>query len=396
MKNIFFISIAAAIVLFSCTKEWSDFPTVPKSWPEEYRQTPYTYLQNKYLDSVLRYELAKQNEAYNSGNYSLDEKMNMICQIDSLKETSEFEPTDDVSFYESLSSGLIAEINNHPYIQEFVSRFAQKDNYDANDILVYTGTSDCFDAISKFQILKNYEDGIDVIPLFSIRSSLTGEETNDLDYSNSFSTNTKGARYSLHAKWGNTIEYMWNTSSPTIRSSVLSAMSDWRKASNYKISFSEITKNINWNKTCWLMGWKYFIRISHSNSTNYAGRSSIGKVPWAILEFTNGAYYPRTYQHELGHSLGLIHEHQRNDRDNYITYHKENVSVGNRYNFSKMPASSCNYYGTFFDFNSVMLYGSYSGNLNNKKALTKKDGSVFLGGSQISDNDKAVIRQIYN
>ncbi len=396
MKTIFSIAVFTAIVLCSCTKEGSDFSSVPKSWLEEYRETPYTYLQNKYLDSVLRYELAKQNEAYNSGDYSLDEKMNMICQIDSLKEISGVETIDDVSFYDSLSSGLIAEINCHPYIQEFVNRFAQKDNYDANDIVVYTGTSDCFDAISKFQILKNHEDGIDVISLFSIRSSLTGEEINNLEYSNSFSTNTKGARYSLHAKWGNTIEYMWNTSTPTIRSSVLSAMSDWRKATNYKITFSEITKNINWNKTCWLMGWKYFIRISHSNSTNYAGRSSIGKVPWAILEFTNVAYYPRTYQHELGHSLGLIHEHQRNDRDDYITYHKDNVSVGNRYNFSKMAASSCNYYGTSFDFNSVMLYGSYTGDKNSGLALTKKDGSVFRGGLQISDNDKVVIRQIYN
>ncbi len=320
----------------------------------------------------------------------------MICQIDSLKEFSNNETNDDVSFYDNISGSLMAEINSHPYTQEFVNRFAQKDNYDANDMMVYTGTSDCFDAISKFQILKNYEEGVDVISFYTTRTNLTGEEINDLEYGSSCSTNTKGARYSLHAKWGNTIEYMWNTSSPAIRSSVLSAMSDWRKAANYRISFSEITKNIKWNKTCWLMGWKYFIRISHSNSTNYAGRSSVGKVPWAIMEFTNSAYYPRTYQHELGHSLGLIHEHQRNDMDNYITYHKDNVSVGNRYNFSKMAASSCNYYGTNFDFNSVMLYGSYTGDLNNRMALTKKDGSVFSGGSQISNNDKVVIRQIYN
>lgn len=291
---------------------------------------------------------------------------------------------------------FMAEINSHPYIQEFVNRFAQKDNYDATDMMVYTGSSDCYDAVSKFQILKNYEDGIDVISYFSNRANFTGEEIYNLEYGNSCSANTKGARYSLHAKWGNTIEYMWNTSTPTIRSNVLSAMSDWRTAANYRISFSEITKNKKWNKTCWLMGWKYFIRIGHSNSTNYARRSSIGKVPWAILEFTNAANYPRTYQHELGHSLGLIHEHQRNDRDNYITYHKENVSVGNRYNFSKMSAYSCNYYGTSFDFNSVMLYGSYTGDKNSRLALTKKDGSVFWGGPQISDNDKVVIRQIYN
>ena len=102
MKKFFYMAVFIAIALCSCNKEWSDFTSVPKSWSEEYRKTPYTYLQNKYLDSVLRYELAKQNEMYDSDIYPLEDKMNMICQIVSLKEISGFETNDDVSFYDSL------------------------------------------------------------------------------------------------------------------------------------------------------------------------------------------------------------------------------------------------------------------------------------------------------
>ena len=198
-------------------------------------------------------------------------------------------------------------------------------------------------------------------------------------------------------KWNNTIPYMWNTSNSTIKTRVLLAMADWRSAADNKISFSEITKNKNWNKTCWVMGWKYFIRISNTNTNDFLGRSTVGMVPWALMDFTNGAGYPRTYRHELGHSLGLSHEHQRHDRDDYIIYYPNNVKSNAKWQYCKMPAGSYNYYGSSFDFNSIMLYDSWSFSKNGNPTWTKKDSTTIrIPPYSISLTDQNVIRQIYN
>lgn len=357
---------------------------------------PYTYLQNKYMDIVLAYELGKQGNNYNPNDFSYEQKFEKILFLDSIKEDAfEEETFQDTIFYQNLMSELMNEINNYSLIQYFVANFAIQDCYDENDIIIYTGYSDCYDAISKFQILKHYENGFDIVNYYLTRNELTGEEEWDFPpFENSLQ---KAVRYTLHLKWNNTIPYMWNTSNSTIKTRVLLAMADWRSAADNKISFSEITKNKNWNKTCWVMGWKYFIRISYTNTNDYSGRSTVGMVPWALMDFTNGAGYPRTYRHELGHSLGLSHEHQRHDRDDYIIYYPNNVKSNAKWQYCKMPAGSYNYYGSSFDFNSIMLYDSWSFSKNGNPTWTKKDSTTIrIPPYSISLTDQNVIRQIYN
>ena len=143
------------------------------------------------------------------------------------------------------------------------------------------------------------------------------------------------------------------------------------------------------------MGWKYFIRVNTVNSNSYSGSSTVGRVPWANMNFTNYANN-RTFRHELGHNLGLYHEHQRRDRDNYITYYPNNVIPGAKSQFTKMTAGSYNYYGSTFDFNSIMLYASNQGGINNSNVMLKKNGSPFTAPTEISSTDKNVIKQIYN
>jgi hypothetical protein len=105
----------------------------------------------------------------------------------------------------------------------------------------------------------------------------------------------------------------------------------------------------------------------------------------------------RTYRHELGHALGLYHEHQRPDRDSYVIYNSNNVQSGEGSQFSKMTAGSYNYYGSTFDFNSIMLYGSYAFSKNaSSPTLTKKDSTTWTAPTSISATDQNVIRQIYN
>lgn len=42
----------------------------------------------------------------------------------------------------------------------------------------------------------------------------------------------------------------------------------------------------------------------------------------------HGCIYVGTAIHQLMHAVGFFHEHTRNDRDNYVTIHYENVIPG--------------------------------------------------------------------
>lgn len=61
-----------------------------------------------------------------------------------------------------------------------------------------------------------------------------------------------------------------------------------------------------------------------------------------------------TMYHELGHVLGLYHEHQRSDRDTYITIDIGNVPGNARYAFDRYTFPTVGPY----DFGSIMHYGA--------------------------------------
>ena len=384
-----------SFIVIGCQKEQNLNTSQISLRTSSFNQTPYTYLQNKYADNILDYEYRKAGLTFDAESYQLEEKLEMIMSIDENKSQSNTdESRADISFYDSLTQALIEEINSHGFIQGLVTHFAMMDEYDENDINMIYGL-DCHDFISKLQLLKYFEEGIDYSIFFTIRDSLTGNEYWDMTGYAGYNQ-LKAMRYTLHSKWtNNVVEYMWNTSSPTIREAMSSAMQDWKTASNNTLLFREITKNKAWNKTLWVLGLKYFIRIDASDSENFGGISTIGKVPWATIAVTSASQ--RVCRHELGHSLGLLHEHQRPDRDYYITYYPENVKLGFKVNFTKVPAGSYNYYGSTFDFNSIMLYGSSAFQKHaGLYTMRKKDGTTFSSPTNISQSDANVIQMIYN
>ena len=60
--------------------------------------------------------------------------------------------------------------------------------------------------------------------------------------------------------------------------------------------------------------------------------------------------------HELGHALGLFHEHQRPDRDEYISVVRENIKTGQESNFSPVSPTFIDYLGVPYDLTSDMHY----------------------------------------
>ncbi|CAG2244650.1 unnamed protein product [Mytilus edulis] len=87
---------------------------------------------------------------------------------------------------------------------------------------------------------------------------------------------------------------------------------------------------------------------------SYVGRNPSG-VQHISLQ-NPGCVDHSTVQHEILHALGMWHEQNRLDRDNYIKILKENVTSGNEFNFDKKKTSDTRPY----DAESVMQYSLYS------------------------------------
>lgn len=101
--------------------------------------------------------------------------------------------------------------------------------------------------------------------------------------------------------------------------------------------------------------------------------------------------------HEICHTLGLMHEHCRSDRDNYITIKWDNIKESTKANFAIITSNYENEGN--FDFNSVMMYGSMASSNSAINAtlpvLTKKDGTTVTPSRSLSSGDLAALKSLY-
>ncbi|VDM44031.1 unnamed protein product [Toxocara canis] len=117
------------------------------------------------------------------------------------------------------------------------------------------------------------------------------------------------------------------------------------------------------------------------------------------LSLDNGCLQYDTAIHELMHSVGFFHEHERWDRDSYITILWHNIDRDAYDQFGKVDLSESSYYGQQYDYYSIMHYDSLAFSKNGLETLVAKRSEMTpVMGSAIdfSTVDLAKINQMYS
>ncbi|HTH46109.1 MAG TPA: M12 family metallopeptidase [Candidatus Limnocylindria bacterium] len=96
-------------------------------------------------------------------------------------------------------------------------------------------------------------------------------------------------------------------------------------------------------------------RTDAGNNTTFNGYRPGARQDINITAFwwKQGPWMPA---HELGHALGFFHEHQRWDRDRYVTIHYEHVKEGREPDYDWLPQSSWIVVTPNYDYRSIMHY----------------------------------------
>ncbi|KAL3078468.1 hypothetical protein niasHT_032764 [Heterodera trifolii] len=145
---------------------------------------------------------------------------------------------------------------------------------------------------------------------------------------------------------------------------------------------------------------------SAQNETIAADGDDGGEAPAKKPPPRETCMKPRIVMHELLHILGLHHEHQRQDRSEYIDINIDNVRKGKEKNFrEEMEQES---WGLPFDYESIMNY-RYDQFAKNRETKDQDEGMVirvrnrdsfckFTFGTHrhVSEMDFLMINMLYN
>ncbi|MBB3192494.1 Dot/Icm T4SS effector Zinc-dependent metalloprotease LegP [Halomonas cerina] len=98
--------------------------------------------------------------------------------------------------------------------------------------------------------------------------------------------------------------------------------------------------------------------------------------------------------HEIGHALGLWHEQSREDRDQHIVVHWQNIQSGREHNFNQHITDGDDY-GPY-DFGSIMHYPGTAFSSNGQPTITTIPPGMAIGQRNgLSDQDIATIHAMY-
>jgi hypothetical protein len=101
--------------------------------------------------------------------------------------------------------------------------------------------------------------------------------------------------------------------------------------------------------------------VSFTGNTNAGNNTSlVGFKKGAHADINITAFWwrqgPWMPAHELGHALGFFHEHERWDRDQFVTIHYENIKPGRASDHDWIPKTNWVVSSLPYDYHSIMHY----------------------------------------
>ncbi len=136
-----------------------------------------------------------------------------------------------------------------------------------------------------------------------------------------------------------------------------------------------------------------YVRFISNGNANFSS-SPIGmRGGEQIIRISNGAT-AGTVIHECCHSLGILHEQSRCDRDSFVTINYQNVQAGFESNFDKFCAGFTDYFE--YDFGSIMHYPATAFSTNGQPTIVPRVAGVTLGQrTGLSFGDRLTIAEMY-
>jgi len=101
--------------------------------------------------------------------------------------------------------------------------------------------------------------------------------------------------------------------------------------------------------------------VNFTGQTNAGNNTShVGYLPGQRTDINITSFWWRDLEwmpaHELGHALGFFHEHQRWDRDQFITIHYENIKPGRAHDYDWIARTNWLVTSQPYDYRSIMHY----------------------------------------
>ena len=129
---------------------------------------------------------------------------------------------------------------------------------------------------------------------------------------------------------------------------------------------------------------------NNAGCASWVGRQGGEQHVWVGTNCTTGSV-----MHEIGHVLGLEHEHTRPDRDQHITIHWDNISADKTHNFDIATTASSTL--GEYDYGSIMHYGRYNFSFAGQPTITPIFGSANSIGQRTapSAGDLAAVSELY-
>lgn len=112
---------------------------------------------------------------------------------------------------------------------------------------------------------------------------------------------------------------------------------------------------------------KFIPRTTEVEYVNFTGQTNAGNNT-SLVGFKHGeradinitAFWWRENEwmpaHELGHVLGFFHEHERWDRDQFVTIHYENIKPGRAHDYDWIARTNWLVTSLPYDYHSIMHY----------------------------------------